>query len=1115
MPRAPLPPCEESRLRTLNECQVLDTEPEDVFDDITSLAAQLCESSMAFVSLVDTARLWFKSAFGSGVRDVDREVGFCSHTILRKEPFIVTDALTDPRTCDNVMVLGPPYLRFYAGIPLIMSDGHAMGTLCVLDTTPRDFTSRQLSNLKTLAGQVITQLELRRANWQIARSHSDALAMASRLERITSQIPGFVYQFELRPDGTYCLPYASDKIQQIYQLSPEDVRSDASAIFAAIHPDDIGRVMESMRTSTATLSHWQQEFRVLAADGKVRWLSSRANPSLRSDGTVLWNGFTSDVTEQRLEQERSMQIRTQMNAVVQASTHVSIIATDLQGIITVWNAGAERMTGYSAGEMIGVQTSRILHLESEIELNRQRLQKLYGTEIDAAKVLVDEVQRGGFSENDWTWIRKDGSHFSVHLVLMSIRDDAGEITGFVGVATDVTEVHRVQSHLRQERERLEMALSGGELGTWDWNLQTNKETWDQQFCQLLGEDYPPAHMGVDSFFARIHPDDIGSARRNLTRHVSDPSESSFYEAEFRVRQKTGGWRWVQARGRLMQYDENSIPLRMLGTLADISVRKKYEEEMVKARLQADAANKAKSQFLANMSHEIRTPLTSILGYSELLSTPGLSEQDIAHDVEIIKRAGNHLLSIINDVLDLSKIEAGRMRLENVSMSPVDVVRDVVSVLAPGAKAKGLSFIAKTFGLIPEHIISDAVIVRQILMNLLGNAIKFTEFGDVWLTVRFLPAGAEAFDRMVFEVSDTGIGMTQEQCNNLFTPFMQADTSMTRRFGGTGLGLTISRRKAELLGGRIDVESQLGVGSTFRLTIATGAIRDVRMLSSVSLMEVPRPRASATQGRKIEGRILLAEDNPVNQFLFATILKTAGAQVDTVENGLDALIKVETEQNSSATDSRGYDLILMDMQMPVLDGYAATSRLRESGFTKPILALTAHALMEDRKRCCAAGCDDFVSKPVEKDMLIQIVGEWLNKGQGLTSAAVEVSEQAPSNAQKIDLTALVSSVNGDLAVLRNLTTLLQSNSSHLIAEMHRAMDSGNLLQTQQLAHSLKGTVSSFMVDRPFATATAIEALARAGNITEARIQLESLSLEVSALLEELKLLQGRELTNSPR
>ena len=284
----------------------------------------------------------------------------------------------------------------------------------------------------------------------------------------------------------------------------------------------------------------------------------------------------------------------------------------------------------------------------------------------------------------------------------------------------------------------------------------------------------------------------------------------------------------------MQYDENSIPLRMLGTLADISVRKKYEEEMVKARLQADAANHAKSQFLANMSHEIRTPLTSILGYSELLSAPGLSEQDIAHDVEIIKRAGNHLLSIINDVLDLSKIEAGRMRLENVLMSPVDVVRDVVSVLAPGAKAKGLSFIAKTFGLIPEQIVSDTVIVRQILMNLLGNAIKFTEFGDVWLTVRFLPAGADSFDRMVFEVSDTGIGMTQEQCKNLFTPFMQADTSMTRRFGGTGLGLTISRRKAELLGGRIDVESQLGVGSNFRLTIATGAIRDVRMLSSVSL-----------------------------------------------------------------------------------------------------------------------------------------------------------------------------------------------------------------------------------------------------------------------------------------
>lgn len=198
------------------------------------------------------------------------------------------------------MVLGLPFLRFYAGIPPIMSDGHAMGTLCVLDTTPREFTSRQLSNLKALARQVIMQLELRRANWQIANTHSDTLAMASRLESITSQIPGFVYQLELRPDGTYCLPYASEKIQHIYQLSPEDVRWDASAVFAAIHPDDIGRVMESMRTSTETLSHWHQEFGVLAGDGKVRWLSSSsssANPNPLVDGTVLRHGFTSYVTE--------------------------------------------------------------------------------------------------------------------------------------------------------------------------------------------------------------------------------------------------------------------------------------------------------------------------------------------------------------------------------------------------------------------------------------------------------------------------------------------------------------------------------------------------------------------------------------------------------------------------------------------------------------------------------------------------------------------------------------------------------------------------------------------------------------------------------------------------
>ncbi len=1100
MPRAPFPKNEEARLCTLIECQVLDTEPEDVFDDMTTLAAELCDAPIALVSLVDAERQWFKSAFGVNAKETHRDAAFCAHAIHGREPFVVNDALTDPRTFDNILVLGPPHIRFYAGIPLIMSNGHALGTLCVIDTVSRDLTSRQLANLKALARQVASQLELRRVNLQITNSQSHSLALAQRLEGISAQVPGVVYQYELRPDGTSCFPYASEGIRQIYRVTPEEVESDSSAVFSILHPDDYDQIVESIQSSARDLSLWQLEYRVRFPNGDVRWLNGNATPTRLPDGIVQWNGFITDVTEQRLEKDRARLIQSQMDAVVQASTHASIVAIDLQGITTVWNAGAERLFGYSASEMIGRQSPQILHLESEIEANRQRLQKLYGTEIEGLDAFVAEIRHGGVSEGDWTFVCKDGSRICGHMVLTAIRDCAGNITGFVGVTTDVTAVRRAQELLKLKRERLEMALSGGELGTWDWNIQTGEQSWDERFCRLLGEDRCTDQIGVDGILERIHPDDIESVRSDLIGHVD--GTTPFYETKFRLRQKNGDWRWVQARGRIMQYDELGFPHRMLGTLSDISARKKIEEELITARIQADMANQAKSQFLANMSHEIRTPLTSILGYAELLSVPGLSEERIARKVGTIKQAGKHLLTIINDVLDLSKIEAGRMTVERIAVSPGDLVREVVSVLAPGAKAKGLNFCARTFGAIPERISSDPVRIRQILMNLIGNAIKFTESGDVWLTMKYRAGTEGAAGRLIFEVSDTGIGMTEKQCENLFRPFMQADASMTRRFGGTGLGLTICRRMAQLLGGEIEVESQAGAGSTFRFYVSTETLDDVKLLSGITLSETSYTPSCEKPQSIQDARILLAEDNPVNRCLFESILKSAGAQVDAVENGQLAMehAMLNLEENSSGCV---YDLVIMDMQMPVLDGYSATKQLRAHGFRTPIIALTAHALTEDRQRCLDAGCDDFVSKPVERDVLIKIAGRWVARSERWMESASDPSKEFRSAQSDLNVDALMQAVGGDLAVLAKLTSLLQENSSNLLAELHEAIDAKDISRTQTIAHSLKGAVSAFPAQKPLATAAALESSVRSSDLCNAHAQLKSLSDEIVVLLKELK------------
>jgi CheY-like chemotaxis protein len=380
-----------------------------------------------------------------------------------------------------------------------------------------------------------------------------------------------------------------------------------------------------------------------------------------------------------------------------------------------------------------------------------------------------------------------------------------------------------------------------------------------------------------------------------------------------------------------------------------------------------------------MSHEIRTPMTAILGYSDALLEANLSEAERACAVDTIRRNGQHLLEIINDILDLSKIEAGRLEPESVRCSPGRVVADVYSLMQVRTEAKKLEWNVRFNGPIPETITTDPTRLRQILINLVGNAIKFTESGKVEMEVSLVHSAVNAHRTdagalLRFEVRDTGIGMTPQQVSMLFEPFTQADNSTTRKYGGTGLGLAISKRLAQVLGGDLAVSSRHGDGSTFSLTISAGPLGGVRMLDDPDLskfarMEDTPPAESATPEcsgeMSLNARILLAEDGPDNQRLIAFILRKSGAAVTVAENG-----QIAVELASKAkSEGRLFDVILMDMQMPVLDGYAATRRLRELGHTEAILALTAHAMAGDREKCMDAGCNDFATKPIDRHVLI--------------------------------------------------------------------------------------------------------------------------------------------------
>ena len=441
--------------------------------------------------------------------------------------------------------------------------------------------------------------------------------------------------------------------------------------------------------------------------------------------------------------------------------------------------------------------------------------------------------------------------------------------------------------------------------------------------------------------------------------------------------------------------KNQLAQGVMISFEDVTLLEQNKRDLSLAKSAAEDASRAKSTFLANMSHEIRTPMNAILGFTELLLRGEVTEPAEQQDyLGTVHRSGTHLLELINDILDLSKIEANKLDIDKAPFSPFDIVHDVVTVLGIRAKQKDITLLSHMATKLPEHVVSDGGRFRQIITNLIGNAIKFTEQGEVLVEMSVNESAGQYW--LSVRIADTGIGMSPEQVARLFQPFSQADASITRRFGGTGLGLSISKRLAEAMGGSLTVVSEWGKGSLFTVNIPVGSLADVPWRTSNELLAA-RQRAAepstAISGRLPPANVLVVDDGEPNRRLARLILTRAGCRVAEATNGQEAIDILAQQQ---------FHLVLMDMQMPVLDGLQATSRLRAQGVKTPIVALTANAMLEDRARCLEAGCSEFLPKPIQVDQLLNMTSQFIvpNFPDWVPPKAVPAASHRPLTTSKL-------------------------------------------------------------------------------------------------------------------
>jgi PAS domain S-box-containing protein len=961
-------------------------------------------------------------------------------------------------------------------------------------------------------------------------------------------------------------------------------------LLSTLHPQDLDGVMDALGNAIATGLPYSHEYRSMRVDGDIRWLSGRGQV-ITEEGIqqVRIVGTVTDITDRkRLE----VQLRAATESLNIAQTAAGVATFDFDMRLNV------RSCSDNLYELRGVPVSTGLNDPDRMltRVHPEDIAQLRAAPLTATADRPDYrcEYRICHADGRVRWIGEKGQ--------VTYRHD-GRVARIVGALVDITDLKLAQAALGSIESRLERALRGTQDGLWEVDLVRQTNWYGYRFAELLGYTTEELGSAMNRFDALIHPEDSERVHANINAHLK--GETAF-DVEFRVLHKAGHYEWMRARAQVDR-DAAGKPLRLSGAMQLITDRKLAEQASLDAKLAAEAANRAKSSFLANLSHEIRTPMNGVIGMSQILAETSLDDTQREY-LDIIRSSAKALLSLINGVLDLSKIEADRLELENVEFDLIHLLYETIAATALQTTAKGIELIITIEPDVPAQVRADPGRLRQMILNLVGNAVKFTHEGYIALHASAAP-DASGQMALKIEVTDTGIGIPPDRLDRLFKSFSQIDSSTTRYYGGTGLGLSIVRSLAELMGGEAGVHSEPGQGSTFwvrvkidpapvqpkyapigkgrRILIVDdlavsrdsltkklglcefesvavegvdaalrlldkdprfdlvladehmpmrggmdllaalrtsarfgelplilltlfGAERDqadpehrpnaiglkpIRAAALCSLVDqvltgktpyASAPKAAAESTPTFSGaKILLVEDNPVNQRVAQRMLQKLSAQVTVANNGEEALARLA---------AGSFDVVLMDCQMPVMDGFTATRRIREleagraSGIRLPIIALTANVMSEDRDNCVAAGMDAHLGKPIEPKQMIDTLSRFLKE---------DIVPPA------IDLEALRQITGGDAEFERELADTFVASGDKCLAEIIAAMKASDYDTVRKRAHALKGASANIHAASLSTVASSLESAAGSQAVPSLGGLVEELAQKLAAVNAELR------------